>query len=336
MTRDQDIRLQLALGEDARWEFAQVKFARGSSRLESPRQEDLAAEMVAFANSNGGRLLLGVRDDGSIQGLTRKQMDVLIDRLGSIGADAVQPALSFDVQRRILDGKAFVLVEVLRGDALHEYKGKSWERASASKRRLTGDEPMRLALRRAQGRRVGFDQRPVSGTGFDTLAPSLWMPILSAEGLKSPESALSKVGLLARAESGVRCATVAGLLLCTRRPEEWIPGAAIAAACYRGLDRATVQLDAQEITGPLQRQIADAMTFVVRNMRVAARKTPARIEMPQYSEKAVFEAVVNAVAHRDYSTLLTAAGFACRCSPTAWKSSRPARWPAASPSRTCP
>ena len=41
--------------------------------------------------------------------------------------------------------------------------------------------------------------------------------------------------------------------------------------------------------------------FVVRNMRVAARKTPEREDVPQYSKAAVFEAVVNAVAHRDYS-----------------------------------
>ena len=60
-------------------------------------------------------------------------------------------------------------------------------------------------------------------------------------------------------------------------------------------------MDAQEITGPLPRQIADAVTFAVRNMHVAARKTPMRVDMPQYSEKAIFEAVVNAAVHRDYS-----------------------------------
>lgn len=66
-------------------------------------------------------------------------------------------------------------------------------------------------------------------------------------------------------------------------------------------DRASGQLDAQEITGPLPLQIADAVKFVVRNMRVAARKLPEREDVPQYSTAAVFEAVVKAVAHRDYS-----------------------------------
>ena len=69
---------------------------------------------------------------------------------------------------------------------------------------------------------------------------------------------------------------------------------------YRGTDRSSGQVDAQEITGPLQRQIADSVAFAMRNMQVAARKVPERIDMPQYSDKAIFEAVVNAVVHRDY------------------------------------
>ena len=70
---------------------------------------------------------------------------------------------------------------------------------------------------------------------------------------------------------------------------------------YRGADRASGQLDAQQIVGPVHQQIADAVRFAVRNMRVAARKTPGRVDMPQYSPEAIFEALVNAVAHRDYS-----------------------------------
>ena len=73
------------------------------------------------------------------------------------------------------------------------------------------------------------------------------------------------------------------------------------ATCYRGKDRASGHLDAQEIVGSLPEQIHDAVKFVDRNMRVSARKTPARENLPQYSRSTVFEAVVNAVVHRDYS-----------------------------------
>jgi predicted HTH transcriptional regulator len=71
---------------------------------------------------------------------------------------------------------------------------------------------------------------------------------------------------------------------------------------YRGTRQdSNYQIDAEEISGPLDDQIRTALAFVRRNMSVGARKDPARLETPQYSIRAVFEAVVNAVAHRDYS-----------------------------------
>ncbi len=106
---------------------------------------------------------------------------------------------------------------------------------------------------------------------------------------------------LARDETGVDRATVAGVLLCSPSSQDWLPQATIMATHYRGRDRASGQMDAQEIPGPLPARIADAVRFVVRNMRVAAQKTPARVDVPQYRSAAIFEAVVNAVAHRDYS-----------------------------------
>lgn len=53
--------------------------------------------------------------------------------------------------------------------------------------------------------------------------------------------------------------------------------------------------------GPLDVQIKEACKFVERNTRVYATKAPHRIETPKFSMNAVFEAVVNAVAHRDYA-----------------------------------
>ena len=61
------------------------------------------------------------------------------------------------------------------------------------------------------------------------------------------------------------------------------------------------QTDARDISGPLEAQIFDALRFVRRNMLVRATKRTARLDRPQFSERAVFEAVANAVAHRDYS-----------------------------------
>ena len=299
MIQDEDIRRQLRLGEDSKWEFKQIEF-RGNKPT-SPRRNDLADELGAFGNADGGILLCGVSDDGTIQGMSRDQLAALDHLLAEVSTDALEPPLRIDVHHKELDSKAFLLVAVPRGEALHERSGQAFIRVGATKRRLSREEGLRLAQNRTQNRYLWFDKRIVPETGFETLSERLWEPLLSVTAATDPRRGLLNLRLLAQDEAGVARATVAGILLCASSPQNWLPQANIAATHYRGLDRASGQLDAQEIAGPLSAQIADAVHFVVRNMRVSARKTPERENLPQYSITAVFEAVVNAVAHRDYS-----------------------------------
>ena len=299
MIRDEDIRRQLRLGEDSRWEFKRIEF-RGNKPT-SPSRDDLADELGAFGNADGGTMLCGVSDDGTIEGMSRERMEALDRLLVEVSTDALDPPLRIGVHHRELDGRAFLLVEIPRGEALHERNGQAFIRVGATKRRLHRDEGLRLAHNRMQNRYLGHDRQIVPGTGFETLSERLWEPLLSAEAAADPRRGLLSLRLLARDEAGVDRATVAGILLCAPSPQDWLPHATITATHYRGLDRASGQLDAQEIAGPLPAQIADAVRFVVRNMRVSARKTPEREDVFQYGKAALFEAVVNAVAHRDYS-----------------------------------
>ena len=297
---NEDIARQLRLGEDSDWEFKQIEFS--GSRPTSPTRRVLADEIAAFANTDGGVLLCGVSDEGSVQGMSREQLVALDSFLVELSTYSIKPPVRIHTHHReFAEGKPFLLVEVPRGDTLHESPGGGCIRVGGSTRRMTSDERLRLAQRRSQARFLWFDKQPVPDTGFRTLEESLWKPLLSAEGAADPPSALEKMGLLSGGGNGVKRATVAGVLLCSRAPEEWLPNACITATCYRGEDRATGQIDSQTIGGPLKRQIAEAVAFAVRNMRVAAHKMPARADLPQYSEEALFEAVVNAVAHRDYS-----------------------------------
>ncbi len=296
---DAEIRQRLRLGEDSGWEFKQIEFS--DERPTSFRRDDLADEMAAFANAKGGVLLCGISDGGRIQGMSPEQMAALDRLLVEVSTDALEPSLRINVHHRELDGRAFVLVAVPRGDAVHERAGRAFIRVGATKRRLGGDERLRLAQRRAQSRYLWFDRQIVPQTGFKTLNERLWEPLLSAAGAADPRRALMNLRLLAPDEADVDRATVAGVLLCANSPQDWLPQATIVATQYRGTDRASGQLDAQEIAGPLPIQITHAVKFVVRNMRVSARKTPSREDAPQYSKAAVFEAMVNAVVHRDYS-----------------------------------
>ncbi len=294
-----EIESQLRAGEDSCWEFKQVEFA--ADRPKRPTRHDWADEIAAFANAAGGVVLAGVADDGNVIGMSRAQIVNLDSLIVEVSTDAIKPPVRIcTVHRELSDGK-LLLVEVPRSDFVHKSPGGCYIRAGASKRIMAGDEQLRLAQRRSQARFLWFDKQPVPETGFGTLADALWKPLLSTEGAAEPESALRKLALLEDDETGALRATVAGVLLCTPNPERWLPNACITATRYLGGDRASGQADAQEITGPLNEQIASAVAFAVRNMQVAARKDPARTNLPQYSDKALFEALVNAVVHRDYS-----------------------------------
>ena len=298
--RVEDIESKLRSSEDSGWEFKQVEFAGDSPKR--PTRDDWANEIAAFANAAGGVVLAGVADDGTVIGMSRAQIANLDCVLVEVSTDTIKPPVRIHTHHKELsDGKLVLLAEVPQSDSVHESPGGNYIRVGASKRLMGSDERLRLAQRRSQARFLWFDKQPVPLTGFKTLAEALWKPLLSAEGAAEPEAALGKLALLEDDEDGVLRATVAGVLLCAPNPEQWLPSACITATRYRGGDRASGQVDTQEITGPLNVQIAEAVAFAARNMKVSARKDPARSDLPQFSEKAVFEALVNAVVHRDYS-----------------------------------
>ena len=98
------------------------------------------------------------------------------------------------------------------------------------------------------------------------------------------------------------------MLMACKAPEKFLSCEFIQAVAYRGEEISpqaahAYQRDAEDITGPLDRQIFDACAFVRKNMWVSACKSPegGRKDLPQFDLLAVFEAMVNAVAHRDYS-----------------------------------
>ena len=294
------IRRLLRSPEGSDKEFKWVKF-KGNEPHE-PRRQVLADEMAAFANSDGGILLCGVTDAAEARGMTRIQAVSLERALVEIASDSIRPPLQIRTYcKRMGAGSFVVAVQIPEGYAHHASPGGHFYRVGSSKRRMSQDETLRLAQRRGQSRFLWFDKQAVSETGWRSLSKSLWQPTLSVEGQTDPELALEKMGLLSSRAGGARQATVAGLLLCCLHPEEFLPNACITATRYRGSDQASEQIDTQTIGGPIPLQIADAIAFILRNMQVAARKVPARVDLPQYSERAVFEAVVNAVVHRDYS-----------------------------------
>lgn len=118
-TSDSEIRQRLRLGEDSAWEFKRFEFHR--NRPTSPRRDDLADEMAAFANANGGVLLCGVTDDGRIQGMSQSQMAAVDRLLVEVGTDSVEPPSAYQCSPSRAGGKG---VSVRRSPA-----GRSRSRA---------------------------------------------------------------------------------------------------------------------------------------------------------------------------------------------------------------
>ena len=175
-------------------------------------------------------------------------------------------------------------------------------RVGSSKREIPPEALARLFQQRSQSRIICFDEQIVAGAPRDALVRSQYDRLRTALSPADDAEFLHKLHLLVRGEDGEEHPTVAGLLTASENPERYLPSAFIQAVCYRGEMRdADQQLDARDIVGPIDRQIAEACAFVERNMKVSAIKAPGRIDIPQYSLHAVFEAIVNAVVHRDYS-----------------------------------
>lgn len=302
--RDELLR-RIRLGEDTSLELKAVQLRGG--RLVAPRRDDLADEIAAIANTASGAIVFGVDDKTrTATGMGPDEIDVLERVLFELCSDAIVPPVLFLAHRVELSAgddppRGLLYVEIPRSLFVHKSPGGYFRRQGSSKREMPPDVLARLFQQRSQARVIRFDEQAVPGTSEGDLAEPLWRRFLGKSTGEAPQ-ALRKLHVLVEDDLGVERASVAGVLMCSHTPATWLPGAFILAVRYRGQHPdASFQIDAREIVGPLDVQIADAIAFVRRNMTIRARKSPGRIDLPQFSERAVFEAIVNAVAHRDYS-----------------------------------
>jgi predicted HTH transcriptional regulator len=300
-----EIMESIRLGEDTGAEFKEVFFS--GNRVTDPSRDRLAKELAAMANAKGGWLILGINDKSRrVVGISADKLDAVEELVRNVCHDSIKPELPVDIYRRELadeDGalQPVVLVGVEQGLYVHQAPEGYFRRTGSSARPMTTDYVVRLHQERSLVRIKRFEELPVPGSTIADLDPDLWKRFVSSHEIDR-DAALIKRNLLARAESGELRASVLGVLMCSDSPRKFLPNAFIQAVRYRGVVQDSHhQVDAKDLEGPLDRQIRDAMTFFRLNQRVAAQKELGRAEVAQFSERAVFEAIVNAVAHRDYS-----------------------------------
>lgn len=307
MKRDELIR-RIRLGEDSTLELKRVLLA--GSKVTSPKRSEFADELSAFANGWGGTVILGVEDKvRDVVGIPMDQLDAVETWVREICNDSVVPPIDAMIQKVELPGSGGGLVSVIcvkidRSPFVHKSPGGYFRRIGSSKRELAPDLLARLFQERSQSRAIRFDESVVPRTTPEALDRELATRFLAEDSVEDEllKSSARKLRLVADDDDGVLRLTFAGVLLCTRDPQKSLPFAYIQAVSYAGERTDTnYQIDARDIEGSLDQQVAEALHFVRKNMLVRATKTTGRTDRPQFSERAVFEALVNAVAHRDYS-----------------------------------
>ena len=303
---------KIHLRESSLLEFKEVRFS--GAKMAGPHSDSVADELAAFANSRGGVFILGVSDKTrKVVGIPLERLDAVVQRVRDICMDAIEPALEHVVVDRLRlpsssgEEVAVVKVDVPRSLFVHRSPGGYMHRVADSKRTISPSLLARLFNERGEQHLTPFDEQAVPRARTENLNQSLWSRFGTRRSGDDDATFLAKLGLAQLGADGVATPTVAGVLMASDDPRRWLPSAFVRAVAYRGDDIRVgsasnpYQLDALDAVGPLDRQVVDACRFVARNMKTAAVKNLGRTDMPQYDLEAVFEAIVNAVAHRDYS-----------------------------------
>ena len=287
-----ELREKIYLGEDSTIEF----------KRELPERKELSDEMAAFANARGGVILIGVEDNGGIVGIDRESLDGVEKTVVEICQDSIDPPVHIVTEKLRIDEENLIKIDVSRTPFVHRSANGYFIRQGSTKREMTAEQLGRLLQNRSQVHRMAFDEQFVPNTHRGTLSKSLYQRFITpgvTEG--EEENLLLKRRLLVKEDENYR-ASVAGVLMCYESPDDYLYNSFIQAVYYNGVEKdANYQIDAKDFKGPLDEQIVDAFKFVEKHNQVSARKEIGRIERPQYSMRAVFEAIVNAVVHRDYS-----------------------------------
>ena len=302
---------KIHLGESSFLELKEVRLA--DSKIRGPKPSDLADELASFANSHGGVLVLGVHDKTrEIMGIPEQQLDGVERFVHQLCHDSIDPPIApiIDLLRLPAttgENVAVIRIDVPRSLFVHRSPSGFLYRVGSTKRVMSSEYLARLFQQRSQTRLIRFDEQIVSHAGLDDLQLDFWERFSTPRSRDEREDFLSKLHMVRPDDDGTLRPTVAGVLMASKDPRAWLPNAYVQAVFYRGVDiriggtTDPYQLDAADISGPLDVQVVEACRFVTKNMKVAAFKNMGRLDWPQFDMAAVFEAMVNAVAHRDYS-----------------------------------
>lgn len=285
---------------------------------------ELAKELVAFLNLEGGVVLLGVADDGTIVGTTRSDLEEWVAELCRVKIDP--PIVPFMAWVRDIEKGTDVLALSVSGGPnkpyarVHNSRRTYFIRVGSTSREASRDELERMF--QASGQlRLGL--KPVPGATLDDLdrrrLKDYFRRVLSASHPGDSDDTgwtgvLRAIDLMTEV-SGQIVPNVDGMLLFGRTPKRFLPQAGIRAMAFSGSEVTYAAREDTEIKGALvplasldggtlleSGLVEQALDFVRRNTSPSAvLENGRRVDRPTYPEAVLREAIVNALVHRDYS-----------------------------------
>ena len=286
-------------------------------KRDSLRPQDLAKELVAFSNLEGGMVILGVEDSGEISGITREDLE---EWVMNVCRQKIRPELNpyFEVIHQIEGQKAVAVVRVTRGYSVHTLwhnnSSKYLVRVGSQSREASPEELARLFQQR---RALRAELQAISGSSISNLdRRRLKNYFVGIRNQDVPDDGddNSWQTLLENTEFLTEEAvTVGGMLLFGKTPNRFLPQAGIDAVAYCGTEKDYDALERTALRGPMTPLLGEsdeivenglveqALNFVQRNTRMTVSlKGGRRMERPTYPVEVIREAVVNALIHRDY------------------------------------
>lgn len=293
----------ISRGEDSRNQFKQA--------ITNP--ESLAGDLVAFSNSNGGRIIIGVNDQGAVVGLSTDDVRRINQLVSNTATNGVRPSVNPTTENVSVGGKLVMVVTTQEGISkpYADNNGVFWVKSGADKRKVTSREEIQRMLQSAD--LVHADEVPVEGTTNNDIDIDHFRAFFRKQyGNQQYDESFSddpdrpgiSLGQLLN-NLGLAHETslnLAGLMIFGRQPQRHRPAFVVKAVAFVGNDPTGDKYrDSQDIDGCLRDLYRGTMSFITRNLRrlqgAKGVNTEGDLEIPL---PALEELVVNMLLHRDY------------------------------------
>lgn len=284
----------LSRGEDSRHQFKE-NFTNADA---------LAAEIVAFSNSAGGTIFIGVQNDGSVLGLSGTDVDRLNQLISNSASQNVRPAVN-PLTENVPHPNGMVMVVSVPEGVSKPYmdrNGAIWVKNGSDKRRATSREELQRLFQQAG--LVHADETPVVGLGpgdvdvpyFGSFFEQQFGEPLAGANQPLPQL-LTNMNLMTQGHLNV-----AGGLLFARTPQYALPAFIVKAVAFVGNQIEDERyIDSRDIVGKLADVFQQTLGFVMANTRAGQGDQGVNSQGLAEIQRIVWEElVVNALVHRDY------------------------------------